>query len=429
MNINELCPEFIVYGFLSDSNNKKARAQQHNEYVYTDDGIRLKTRHITVVTQSDKDMSSDSTEYIGNFTYEKGKMKMYNFGSGYIEPSTTGTSYQYRYYMKDHLGNNRVVSNLSGSIMQTNHYYPYGATLACSTNQSRQQYKYNGNLAQRSHRLSACSPSGDKLKNEGDNNLELDRTHGLNWYDYIARQYDPATGQFTSMDDFCEKYYHISPYVYCGGNPISRVDPDGRDRYRVLATGEYKYDKSMNSTNFSSKYGWDNYRYLGKNAETTNGRYLSLFGKNMDALEYQSRLYKHIENTFINYENAKKGKTEDESENFDIGKTFRNDLYSNYYNVYQMEYEGAEVRYTVLKSEKHNNMIGYVETFMKRDDGKNNLPPGIVIIIKPVRQGSEGSTIVRITFNDEKKAQLFLNKYNNEFKTNIHIAKYENYYK
>ena len=127
--------------------------------------------------------------------------------------------------------------------------------------------------------------------------------------------------------------------------------------------------------------------------------------------------------------NEYKGKTEDESENFDIGKTLRNDLYLNYYNVYQMEYEGAEVRYTVLKSEKHNNMIGYVETFMKRDDGKNNLSPGIVIIIKPVKQGSEGSTIVRITFNDEKKAQLFLNKYNNEFKTNIHIAKYENYYK
>ncbi len=52
--------------------------------------------------------------------------------------------------------------------------------------------------------------------------------HGLNLYDYSARQYDATFGQFTSMDPLCEKYYHISPYTYCAGNPVKYVDPDGR---------------------------------------------------------------------------------------------------------------------------------------------------------------------------------------------------------
>ena len=60
------------------------------------------------------------------------------------------------------------------------------------------------------------------------NGKEFDLMHGLNEYDYGARQYDPAIAQFTTVDPLCEKYYHISPYSYCGGNPINRVDPDGR---------------------------------------------------------------------------------------------------------------------------------------------------------------------------------------------------------
>ncbi len=81
-------------------------------------------------------------------------------------------------------------------------YYPYGGILSQSTNQGVQKYKYNGK--------------------------EFDTMHGLNMYDYGARQQDPAVGMFTSMDPLCEKYYNISPYSYCAGNPIRYVDVDGR---------------------------------------------------------------------------------------------------------------------------------------------------------------------------------------------------------
>lgn len=55
--------------------------------------------------------------------------------------------------------------------------------------------------------------------------------HGLNMYDYGARQQDPTVGMFTSMDPLCEKYYSVNPYMYCAGNPVRYVDPDGRAIY------------------------------------------------------------------------------------------------------------------------------------------------------------------------------------------------------
>lgn len=34
------------------------------------------------------------------------------------------------------------------------------------------------------------------------------------------------------MDPLVEKYYNESPYIYCGNDPINRIDPDGQDWYR-----------------------------------------------------------------------------------------------------------------------------------------------------------------------------------------------------
>ena len=53
-----------------------------------------------------------------------------------------------------------------------------------------------------------------------------------NWYDYGVRQYDAALGIFTTVDPSSEKYYPTSPYVYCGGDPINRIDPTGEDWYK-----------------------------------------------------------------------------------------------------------------------------------------------------------------------------------------------------
>ena len=102
-----------------------------------------------------------------------------------------------------YLGNNRITVSLAdGRIEEVNHYYPFGGLMGDSRNATTQPYKYIGK--------------------------ELDRTHGLNWYDHGARHYDPVTGRWNTMDPMCEKYYDVSPYASCGDDPVNAVDPDGK---------------------------------------------------------------------------------------------------------------------------------------------------------------------------------------------------------
>ncbi|WP_255498807.1 RHS repeat-associated core domain-containing protein, partial [Dysgonomonas sp. ZJ709] len=57
---------------------------------------------------------------------------------------------------------------------------------------------------------------------------ELEQEHQLNMYDYHARQMEPGTGRFMSVDPLAEKYYNISPYAYVKNNPLKYIDPDGK---------------------------------------------------------------------------------------------------------------------------------------------------------------------------------------------------------
>ena len=60
------------------------------------------------------------------------------------------------------------------------------------------------------------------------NGKEFDTKNGLNWYDYGACHYDTALGRFVAVDPLAEQDYAVSPYTYCGNNPIVYIDPDGR---------------------------------------------------------------------------------------------------------------------------------------------------------------------------------------------------------
>ena len=159
-------------------------------YTYGADGTKLKTVHKTGSTTT-------TTDYCGNVVYENDVQKLLLTDEGYV----TLSDGKYHYYLKDHQGNNRVVINQSGTVEETNHYYPFGGVFASTGN--TQPYKYNGK--------------------------ELDTKKGLNWYDYGARHYDAALGRFTTNDPLAEKYYSMSPYTYCADNPVKFIDPNGME--------------------------------------------------------------------------------------------------------------------------------------------------------------------------------------------------------
>ena len=117
---------------------------------------------------------------------------------------------------RDHLGNVREVVSEAGEVKQVNAYYPFGTPIhALGTNESQQRYKYNGK--------------------------EFDELHGLNTYDYGARQYAPLLPLWDRVDPLAEKYYGVSPYAYCANNPVMFVDPDGRKfDFSKMTKGEYQ---------------------------------------------------------------------------------------------------------------------------------------------------------------------------------------------
>lgn len=166
-------------------------------YVYTAAGEKLATIHQAKSSDGDT-IIADSTFYAGNFLIKNGEPTTYLFEDGYYDFATAS----FHYFAKDHLGNIRTVTDANGNIEQVTHYYPFGSPVAdLSTNAALQPYKYNGK--------------------------ELDATNNLNTYDYGARQYDARLGVWDRMDRFAEKYYNISPYSYCGGNPVSSIDING----------------------------------------------------------------------------------------------------------------------------------------------------------------------------------------------------------
>ena len=54
------------------------------------------------------------------------------FDGGYV--SFRDSVPTYHYYIRDYLGNNRVVADAHGNVEDVNHYYPYGALMGDSRN-------------------------------------------------------------------------------------------------------------------------------------------------------------------------------------------------------------------------------------------------------------------------------------------------------
>ena len=98
-----------------------------------------------------------------------------------------------------------------GKVLEINNYYPFGMINEGITtpgiSDPLNNYKYNGK--------------------------ELQKDLSLEWLDYGARFYDPQIGRFTTLDPHTEKYAGLSPYVYVADNPLSFVDPTGKDLIRI----------------------------------------------------------------------------------------------------------------------------------------------------------------------------------------------------
>jgi RHS repeat-associated protein len=153
-----------------------------------------------------------STEYVFN-----GDTLVATVDQAFKNGSATGTA-QTRYIHPDHLGSTNVVTNASGTVVQTLDHYPYGgARVSSSVGGVDSARKYIGQFTDVS---------------------------GL---DYLnARYYNPIQGQFISQDpvfweigvsqegkNALSKPQALNSYGYANDNPLTNKDPLGREAYGV----------------------------------------------------------------------------------------------------------------------------------------------------------------------------------------------------
>ena len=207
----------------------------------------------------------------------------------------------FHYYLKDHLGNNRVVVSEDGKIEQVNDYYPTGALMTSSKGGDTQRFKYNGK--------------------------ELDRTNGLNWYGYGARNYDAAIVRWDGMDKLCEKYSPFTPYGYCLNRFLNYYDKIGNE------PGDFFLSKNAAAMDFglfyngisilekreyispivavSDKYGNSGYTYLWPSVGTEYKSKISSYplGHPVAALVHTHGNFSAYTDNYFSSQLTRRGKT------------------------------------------------------------------------------------------------------------------------
>ena len=137
-------------------------------------------------------------------------------GYGYV-PCDTSEVEETFYYHSDHLGSTAYITDQKANVTQYDAYLPYGELLVDEHSSSADlPYKFNGK--------------------------ELDEETGL--YYYGARYMNPVTCMWYGVDPLAEKYPNVGVYVYCHGNPITLVDPDGMTDYKINNRGYLSVQKN-----------------------------------------------------------------------------------------------------------------------------------------------------------------------------------------
>jgi RHS repeat-associated protein len=156
-------------------------------------------------------------------TYPAGSMNPVAPGS---QIALNKSGYLYIWVSNETQGWDVFFDNLSvqykqGPVLEENHYYPFGLTMAglsdkaVKTQYATNKYRYNGKELQ---------------------NQEFSDGTGLEEYDFGARMQDPQLGVWHGIDAQAAVSRRWSPYNFCYDNPLRYVDKDG------METGDNKDD-------------------------------------------------------------------------------------------------------------------------------------------------------------------------------------------
>ncbi len=151
------------------------------------------------------------------------------------------------HYHSDHLGSASFVTNIDGYVMQHLQYLPYGELFVSqrNTDEFDSRYKFTAK--------------------------ELDNETSYTYFG--ARYYDSDLSSWLSVDPLSDKYPSTSAYMYCSGNPVKLIDPNGMDIVPTNGVGNIAILSYLN--NFSVKTQQKAFGYYGPNIgyDPQSGRY------------------------------------------------------------------------------------------------------------------------------------------------------------
>ena len=165
------------------------------------------------------------------------------------ETSAAGTvSYRPLIHLRDHLGSVRsVIDGDTGTVVETSDYYPFGKRIQVTAPVSEpvggSQHASEPAVAPVAPATSVASTSSPNRWHFSGKEDQSFLNAGIPLLDFGARMYNPAIARWTAADPLSEKYYGISPYAYCLGNPISIIDPNGMDIWTMDEKGNVVWVK------------------------------------------------------------------------------------------------------------------------------------------------------------------------------------------
>ena len=165
------------------------------------------------------------------------------------ENTADGSStYKVQHYLRDHLGSVRaVIDGDTGTVIEASDYYPFGKRIQVTAPVSEpvggSQYASEPAVAPVAPATSVASTSSPNRWLFSGKESQSFLYANIPLLDFGARMYNPTIARWTTSDPMSEKYYGISPYVYCLGNPISIIDPNGMDIWTMDEKGNVVWVK------------------------------------------------------------------------------------------------------------------------------------------------------------------------------------------
>ncbi len=145
------------------------------------------------IKQGNKETVAFDRRFVEGFVFDKNRLERVDFPGGYFDAQGDP-----HYLLTDRLGSVVLAVSADNKVEARYGYYPYG-----------EQWR---NTAGQQRRL--ASKERETLAVPGD-------------YDFGPRTYRPGLTLWDNADRYASKFPWLSPFSYCGANPVKFIDPSG----------------------------------------------------------------------------------------------------------------------------------------------------------------------------------------------------------